>query len=211
VRDAAAAHGGHIVAIPRDNLPMLTKFGSAIRWQGTEAWKPSRRTHGAGREGGRAHDGRAKLSRWRGRRRPTRPGRQRRRLHRQRVPARRDVRGQPGGTLQEFDARGRPDGTRSQGCADWPAGGVVARRRRGRLRSLRDRGSAVAPSDHFVQVWSLWHDPGCDRTVLATKARDLVSLSSRPAPRCACRCACSACSAFSFVCCSALRIWKISL
>lgn len=42
VRDAAAHFGGHIVAIPRDTLPVLTKQGSADPlWNGTEAWTPS--------------------------------------------------------------------------------------------------------------------------------------------------------------------------
>lgn len=42
VRDAAAHYGGHIVAIPRDTLPVLTKQGSTEPlWQGTEAWTPS--------------------------------------------------------------------------------------------------------------------------------------------------------------------------
>lgn len=39
VRDAAAHYGGHIVAIPRDTLPVLTKQGSSDPlWQGTDAW-----------------------------------------------------------------------------------------------------------------------------------------------------------------------------
>jgi transketolase len=42
VRDAAAHYGGHIVAIPRDTLPVLTRQGtSEPLWQGTEAWTPS--------------------------------------------------------------------------------------------------------------------------------------------------------------------------
>ncbi len=42
VRDAAAHYGGHIVAIPRDTLPVLTKQGgSDPLWQGTDAWTPS--------------------------------------------------------------------------------------------------------------------------------------------------------------------------
>ncbi len=42
VRDAAAHYGGHIVAIPRDTLPVLTKQGSSEPlWQGTDAWTPS--------------------------------------------------------------------------------------------------------------------------------------------------------------------------
>lgn len=41
VRDAAAAFGGHIVAIPRDNLPVLTKAGSTEPlWTGSEGWEP---------------------------------------------------------------------------------------------------------------------------------------------------------------------------
>lgn len=41
VRDAAAGYGGHIVAIPRDNLPVLTKAGSTDPlWSGMEAWTP---------------------------------------------------------------------------------------------------------------------------------------------------------------------------
>jgi len=42
VRDAAAHYGGHIVAIPRDTLPVLTKQGgSDPLWQGTDAWTAS--------------------------------------------------------------------------------------------------------------------------------------------------------------------------
>lgn len=39
VRDAAAGFGGHIVAIPRDNLPVLTKAGSSETiWNATDEW-----------------------------------------------------------------------------------------------------------------------------------------------------------------------------
>ena len=42
VRDAAAGYGGHIVAIPRDNLPVLTRQGtSEPLWNATDAWTPS--------------------------------------------------------------------------------------------------------------------------------------------------------------------------
>lgn len=42
VRDAAAHYGGHIVAIPRDNIPVLTKQGSKDPlWNGTDAWTPA--------------------------------------------------------------------------------------------------------------------------------------------------------------------------
>jgi transketolase len=41
VRDAAAHYGGHIVAIPRDTLPVLTKQGgSDPLWQADDAWTP---------------------------------------------------------------------------------------------------------------------------------------------------------------------------
>jgi transketolase N-terminal domain/subunit/transketolase C-terminal domain/subunit len=41
VRDAAAHFGGHIVAIPRDTLPVLTRQGgSEPLWQADEAWSP---------------------------------------------------------------------------------------------------------------------------------------------------------------------------
>ena len=41
VRDAAAHYGGHIVAIPRDTLPVLTKQGSTDPlWQAADAWTP---------------------------------------------------------------------------------------------------------------------------------------------------------------------------
>ena len=41
VRDAAAHYGGHIVAIPRDTLPVLTKQGSSDPlWQADEPWTP---------------------------------------------------------------------------------------------------------------------------------------------------------------------------
>jgi transketolase C-terminal domain/subunit len=42
VRDAAAHFGGHIVAIPRDTLPVLTRQGSSDPlWQAGDAWTPS--------------------------------------------------------------------------------------------------------------------------------------------------------------------------
>jgi transketolase N-terminal domain/subunit/transketolase C-terminal domain/subunit len=51
VRDAAAGMGGHIVAIPRDSLPVLTKQGSRDPlWSGREPWSavtPYRTTAGA--------------------------------------------------------------------------------------------------------------------------------------------------------------------
>jgi transketolase N-terminal domain/subunit/transketolase C-terminal domain/subunit len=41
VRDAAAGWGGHIVAIPRDNLPVLTKQGShEPLWSAGDTWTP---------------------------------------------------------------------------------------------------------------------------------------------------------------------------
>jgi deoxyxylulose-5-phosphate synthase len=41
VRDAAAGYGGHIVAIPRDNLPILTKEdGKTTLWSAADAWTP---------------------------------------------------------------------------------------------------------------------------------------------------------------------------
>jgi len=41
IRDAAAHYGGHIVAIPRDNLPVLTRQGTQEPiWQATDAWTP---------------------------------------------------------------------------------------------------------------------------------------------------------------------------
>ena len=51
VRDAAAGYGGHIVAIPRDNLPVLTAAdGKTPLWQAGDAWSsvtPSRQRDGA--------------------------------------------------------------------------------------------------------------------------------------------------------------------
>jgi transketolase len=39
VRDAAAEYGGHIVAVPRDNLPVLTKEdGKTPLWSATDPW-----------------------------------------------------------------------------------------------------------------------------------------------------------------------------
>jgi transketolase N-terminal domain/subunit/transketolase C-terminal domain/subunit len=39
VRDAAAEYGGHIVAVPRDNLPVLTKEdGKTPLWNATDPW-----------------------------------------------------------------------------------------------------------------------------------------------------------------------------
>ncbi|MDR1990799.1 MAG: hypothetical protein LBQ09_11295 [Acidobacteriaceae bacterium] len=41
IRDAAAHYGGHIVGIPRDNLPVLTKQGSNDPlWNAADAWTP---------------------------------------------------------------------------------------------------------------------------------------------------------------------------
>jgi transketolase N-terminal domain/subunit/transketolase C-terminal domain/subunit len=41
VRDAAAAFGGHIVAIPRDNLPVLTRQESKEPlWEANDSWAP---------------------------------------------------------------------------------------------------------------------------------------------------------------------------
>lgn len=41
VRDAAAGFGGHIVAIPRDNLPVLTRQGSSDPlWAADDEWTP---------------------------------------------------------------------------------------------------------------------------------------------------------------------------
>ncbi|HYE87824.1 MAG TPA: hypothetical protein VEA16_15785 [Vicinamibacterales bacterium] len=42
ILDAAAHYGGHIAAIPRDNLPVLTKQGSQEPlWQAGDAWTPT--------------------------------------------------------------------------------------------------------------------------------------------------------------------------
>ena len=42
VRDAAATMGGHIVAIPRDNLPVLAKAGTTDPlWTAGDAWTPT--------------------------------------------------------------------------------------------------------------------------------------------------------------------------
>ncbi len=41
VRDAASSYGGHIIAIPRDNLPVLARAGSReALWSAEEAWTP---------------------------------------------------------------------------------------------------------------------------------------------------------------------------
>ena len=41
VKDAAAGYGGHIVAIPRDVLPVLTKKGTTDPiWSATDTWEP---------------------------------------------------------------------------------------------------------------------------------------------------------------------------
>ncbi|HYT76159.1 MAG TPA: hypothetical protein VEL79_15490, partial [Vicinamibacterales bacterium] len=41
VRDAAAGFGGHIVAVPRDNLPVLTQAdGKTALWNAGDAWTP---------------------------------------------------------------------------------------------------------------------------------------------------------------------------
>ena len=41
VKDAAAGYGGHIVAIPRDNLPILTKAGTTDPlWNAGDEWTP---------------------------------------------------------------------------------------------------------------------------------------------------------------------------
>jgi transketolase N-terminal domain/subunit/transketolase C-terminal domain/subunit len=42
VKDAAATYGGHIMAIPRDNLPILTRQGTTEPlWNATESWTPT--------------------------------------------------------------------------------------------------------------------------------------------------------------------------
>jgi deoxyxylulose-5-phosphate synthase len=42
VRDAAAHYGGHIVAIPRDTLPVLSKQGTTEPlWQAADPWTPT--------------------------------------------------------------------------------------------------------------------------------------------------------------------------
>ena len=40
VRDAAAGYGAHIVAIPRDNLPVLTREDGSTLWNAGDAWTP---------------------------------------------------------------------------------------------------------------------------------------------------------------------------
>jgi deoxyxylulose-5-phosphate synthase len=40
VLDAAAGWGGHFVAIPRDNLPILTKEDGTPLWNATDTWTP---------------------------------------------------------------------------------------------------------------------------------------------------------------------------
>ena len=40
VKDAAAGYGGHIVAIPRDNLPVLTHADGTPLWSAGDAWTP---------------------------------------------------------------------------------------------------------------------------------------------------------------------------
>jgi transketolase N-terminal domain/subunit/transketolase C-terminal domain/subunit len=40
VRDAAAGYGGHIVAIPRDNLPVLTREDGRTLWNAADPWTP---------------------------------------------------------------------------------------------------------------------------------------------------------------------------
>ena len=40
VRDAAAGYGGHIVAIPRDNLPVLTREDGRPLWNAGDSWTP---------------------------------------------------------------------------------------------------------------------------------------------------------------------------
>jgi transketolase C-terminal domain/subunit len=41
IRDAAAGFGGHIVGVPRDNLPVLTKMGSTEPlWNANDSWEP---------------------------------------------------------------------------------------------------------------------------------------------------------------------------
>ncbi len=40
VKDAAAGMGGHIVAIPRDNLPVLSRTDGTPLWDAKDAWSP---------------------------------------------------------------------------------------------------------------------------------------------------------------------------
>ncbi|HMO52498.1 MAG TPA: thiamine pyrophosphate-dependent enzyme [Kiritimatiellia bacterium] len=53
IRDAAAHYGGHLIGIPRDNLPILTKQGvNEPLWQAGDAWEsvtPYRKYEGAAR------------------------------------------------------------------------------------------------------------------------------------------------------------------
>ena len=52
VKDLAAHYGGHIIGIPRDNLPVLDRADGSPLWEATDAWTPAtvyRTTPGATR------------------------------------------------------------------------------------------------------------------------------------------------------------------
>ena len=80
VRDAAAGYGGHIVAIPRDNLPVLTKEdGKTPLWNAGDAWTPvTTARERSGAQGRDPDDRRAELPGRRGQRRGCRTRRDRR-------------------------------------------------------------------------------------------------------------------------------------
>ena len=53
VKDLAAHYGGHMIGVPRDNLPVLSKQdGSGPLWEATDAWTPvtTMRTHQGARK-----------------------------------------------------------------------------------------------------------------------------------------------------------------
>ena len=82
VRDAAAGRGGHIVAIPRDNLPVLARAGSnrAAVERGRRVGARHRVPRAPRRLSGRARRGRAELPGRRRRRQGPGPGRAGRRV-----------------------------------------------------------------------------------------------------------------------------------
>ena len=149
MRDAAAHYGGHIVAIPRDTLPVLTQAGQQ------RAAVAGRRCLDAGHRDARRSRTRRRRSSRSARRLPGRVGQREgdggrradRRLRRQRLPARRRLPRRPRGALHaRADDRGRTDRHAGRpACAASPGSSPRALRGAGvALASLRHRRSAAS-------------------------------------------------------------------
>ena len=160
VRDAAAGYGGHIVAIPRDNLPVLTQAG----WQDA-AVERRRRVDGGRRRTASAtgakrrdpHGRRAELPRRRG----ERQGRGAAACSSTSTwstvsrSTRRSSTGLPAQVHADHDGRGRPDRDRGRRPARLRRlrRGPACRLRR-HARPLRDRRSANRAVGDYLEVWA---------------------------------------------------------